>query len=509
MGLLNKLFGGGTKLAISLDSTQVPIGGVLSGTLTLTGGKKDLTLTSLKVRLLHLLVRQKEGSSLPEIDTNLIVDHTLVEGEPIPAKSERAFEFRFDLPRDLDPSGDGVSYTVMAVADIPKVADPTAKTTLTVVGGRQATGMTLDECYDRWPDLRSDDEEELCEALREVMLECYSEREQLQVLEPELARLIRTRGGDVRTQALETWANLLDGYARKEHIKLLDELIKAGGESDFRRELITAAAKFADEGALSLIKDLAKSPDPKVREEVADQLRFAAEDTFRGKLGVLEGMADDPEPAVRAAVIGAYSDYRDKKKLMKQVAAKLDSDPSPEVQAACISTLCLLHDYKQGPLAVEMYQKHLKNPHRKVRQEIAENLHWFPESEAATVQQMTEQLLTDSDAEVRRKMAWYCTNMSKFPGLAPVAKRVASNDPDPEVRGDMLSGIQALLPTAQLVAFYRERLAADINEHVAWGVYSGLNRDEHSGPQVEALMRELANCPFENVASSARDALEG
>lgn len=509
MGLLNKLFGGGTKLAISLDSSQVPAGGVLSGTLTLTGGKKDLTLTALKVRLLHLLVRQKEGSSLPEIDTNLVVDHTLCEGEPIPKKSTRDFEFRFELPNHLDPSGDGVSYTVMAVADIPKVADPTAKTTLTVVEGGMSTGFTLDDCYKRWPDLRSTDPEAQCEALREVMLECYSARDHLQVLEPELARLLRKSTGDVRTQALETWANLLDGHARKEHIKLLRELISAGGDDDFRRELITAAAKFAEEGALPLIKELAKSPDAKVREQVADQLRFAAEDKFRGKLGVLESMADDPEPAVRAAVIGAYSDYRDKKKLMKQVAQKLDSDPSPEVQAACISTLCLLHDYKQGPLAVEMYQKHLKNPNRKVRQEIAENLHWFPKTEAATVQQMAEQLLSDNDAEVRRKMAWYCTNMHKFPGLSTKAKQVAANDPDAKVRGDMLSGMQALLPTDQLVAFYRERLATDANEHVAWGVYSGLNHDEHKGPQADALMRELASCPFESVASSARNSLEG
>jgi HEAT repeat protein len=509
MGLLNKLFGGGTKLEMNLDATQVPAGGVLSGTLTLTGGKKDLTLTSLKVKLLYLLVRSKEGSSLPEIDTNLLIDQTLAEGEAIPKGSTRDFDFTFKLPADLDPSGDGVSYKVMAAADIPKVADPTAEATLKVVegAGMDLDTLTLDDVYARWPDLQSDDEEALCEALREVMLACYSEREGLLVVEPLLARFIRKGSPEVRTQALDAWANLLDGQARKEHIALLRELIAdLGDDADFRREVITAAAKFADEGALPLIKELAKSDDAEIREEVASQLRFAASDKFRGKLAVLEGMIDDPSPKVRAAVFGAFSDFRDKKKLMKRVAEQIDKDPSDEVQAACISTLALLHHHGLGDLTLATYTKHLQNPNQRVRKEIAENLQWFPEDGAAQIRGLAERLLADGDPEIRRATAWNFVNLRDFPSLAPLVRHAAENDPDPKVRADALFGMSSTVPTAELVPFYRQRLATEPTSQIAWGVLSGL-RDHSETEEGAALLRELTGSEHEDVARAARDAL--
>ncbi len=510
MGFLNKLFGGGTKLELTLDASQAPAGGVLSGTLTLRGGKKDLTLTSLKVRLLYLLVRSTEGSSLPEVKTNMLIDQTLAEGESLPGGSSRDYEFSFQLPADLDPSGDGVSYKVMAAADIPKVADPTAEATLTIVegAGMDLDTLTLEDAYARWPDLRSDDEDELVEAMREVMLECYSERDGLQVLEPVLAKHIRKGSPEVRTQALEAWANLLDGHARKEHIAFLRELAGSWGDDvDFRREVITAAAKFADEGALSLMKELAKSDDEEVRQEVADQLRFAASDKFRGKLGMLEGMMDDPSPAVRAAVFGAFSDFRDKKKLMKRVAERIDTDPSEEVQAACISTLALIHYDGLADLQRATYAKHLDNPNQRVRKEIAENLNTFAETDVETVRGLAQRLLQDGDPEVRRTTAWQFVNLSEFPALAPLGKAAAENDPVAKVRGDALFGLSSMLPVAELTAFYRGRLAADPASEVAWGVLSGL-RDHGDTPEGQALLRELCGSPHEDVASSAREALD-
>ncbi len=509
MGLLNKLFGGGTKLELSLDATQAPAGGVLSGTLTLRGGKKDLTLTSLKVRLLYLLVRTSEDSSLPEVKTNMLIDQTLAEGESLPKGASREFEFSFQLPADLDPSGDGVSYKVMAAADIPKVADPTAEATLTIVegAGMDLDTLTLEDVYARWPDLRSDDEEELVEALREVMLACYSEREGLQVVEPILAKHIRKGSPEVRTQALDAWANLLDDCARKEHIAFLRELVGAwGDDSDFRREVITAAAKFADEGALPIIKELATSDDDEVRQEVADQLRFAAADKFRGKLGLLESMMDDPSPAVRAAVFGAFSDFRDKKKLMKKVAERIDTDPSDEVQAACISTLALIHYDGQADLQRQTYAKHLANPNQRVRKEIAENLNNFAEDDIATVRSLAERLLQDGDPEVRRTMAWQFVNLSDYPGVAPLGKAAAENDPVAKVRGDALFGLSSMLPIAELAAFYSQRLAADPTSEVAWGILSGL-RDHGDTPEGQALLRELCGSQHADVAASAREAL--
>ena len=48
MGLLSKMFGGGTEVEVHLDATQVPVGGILSGRATVRGGKKDLQLTALR-----------------------------------------------------------------------------------------------------------------------------------------------------------------------------------------------------------------------------------------------------------------------------------------------------------------------------------------------------------------------------------------------------------------------------------------------------------------------------
>jgi len=509
MGFLNKLFGGGTKLELRLDATQAPAGGILSGTLTLQGGKKDLTLTSLKVRLLYLLVRSSEESSMPEIDTRAVIDQTLAQGEAIPGGSSRDFEFSFQLPADLDPTGDGVSYKVMAAADIPKVADPTAEAKLTIVegAGMDLDTLTLEDIYARWPDLRSDDDEALSDALNEVMLACYDERDGLMVIEPVLTRHIRSGSWGVRTAALEAWANLLDDSARKEHIALLRELAQdLSGDSNFRREVITAAAKFADEGALSLIKELAKSDDPEIREEVADQLRFAASDRFRGKLGVLESMVDDPSDSVRASVFGAFSDFRDKKKLMRQVAARIDSDPSEEVQAACIGTLAFLHHDGLGDITLEAYTKHLDNPHAKVRIAIAEHLNSFDEGDLEVVRGLAQRLVADKDPEVRRKTVWHFVNLSEFPALAPIGRHAAENDPDAEVRGDALFGLSSMMPASELVAFYRMRLAAEPSYEVSWGVLSGL-RDHSDTAEGEALLRELFGSEHESVASAAREQL--
>ncbi len=512
MGLLSKLFGGGTKLALRLDATQAPAGGMLSGTLTLSGGKKDLTLTSLQVRLVYILVRSSEGSSLPEIKTEVLNEQTLAEGQSLAGGSSHDFEFSFELPSDLDPSGDGVTYKVMAVADIPKVADPKADATFTVVegAGMDLDTLTLEDVYARWPGLRSDDDDVLCDELREVMLACYEERDGLQVVEPLLAKLIRSSGSmEVKTQAIDTWGNLLDGHVRKEHIAFLGELVhsfNSGTDSSFRCEVITAVAKFADEGALSLIKELAKSADAEIREEVASQLRFAASDTFRGKLAVLESMADDDSAKVRASVFGAFSDFRDKKKIMRRVAERIDTDPSDEVQAACIGTLTFLHDEGLGELMQSTYTKHLKNPHPLVRKEIAQNLQTFPESEAGIVAQLAKHLLADQDAEVRRATAWNFVNLSDFPTLAPLVRAAAENDPDAKVRGDALYGMQSIVPVAELLPYYSQRLAADPTEEAAWGVIGGL-RDHSETSEAQAILRQLCSSPFSRVVEAAREEL--
>ena len=508
MGLLNKLFGGGTKLELTLDAGQVPVGGMLSGRVTLHGGKKPLTLTALNVRLVYLLVRSKEGSSLPEIDTRVLLDQVLATGRDLPADAVQSFEFRFTLPDGVAPSGDGVSYKVMAAADIPKVADPTAEATFKVVEAAAGGGaVTLDEALQRWPALRGGDDDDLVDALRDVHLACYSEREFLQVLEPILAGYIRTGSAPVRTQALEAWANLLDGFARKEHIKLLGDLLAAPTyDRGFMRELITAACKFADEGGLALVQGLARSPDPEIREEVAQQLRFAAADKFRGKLDLLQAMAADSVPAVRAAVISAYSDYRDNKKLMAWVAEQFARDPSAVVQAACLDTLALAHHYGSGDLALKVFDDAVAHKSAEVRRKLAENLQWLPREALPRVRALAERLLADPSNEVRAAMAWHFINLREFPELAPLIRHAAEHDPDPHVRKEALTGMAALLPAAELLAAYRAALAAHPSEDLAWATFTGA-RSHADAAAVRGFVEELAGSPWPDVAREAQRVL--
>ena len=510
MGLLNKLFGGGTKLELTLDAGQVPVGGLLSGRVTLHGGKKALTLSALNVRLVYILVRSKEGSSLPEIDTRVLIDQALVTNRDLPADAVQTFEFRFNLPEGLAASGEGVTYKVMAAADIPKVTDPTAEATLTVVEGGHGgeASLDLDEVHERFPGLQSGDEDEVVEALREVHLACYSERETLQVLEPILAGFIRTGSSAVRTQALEAWANLLDGFARKEHLKLLGDLLAAPTfDRSFMRELIVAACKFADEGGLPLVQNLARSQDPEIREEVAQQLRFAAADKFRGKLDLLQAMAGDSVAAVRAAVISAYGDYRDNKKLMAWVAEQFGKDPSPVVQAACLDTLALLHHHGQGDLTLQIFERALTNKSSEVRRKLSENLQWLPHEALPRVRALAERLLADPDAAVRKSMAWYFINLRDFPELAPLILHCAENDPDPVVRKEALTGMSSVVPVGELCAHYRAALAADPSEDVAWAVLSG-SRDHVGTPEGRALLQDLARSGWGDVAQEAQSTLE-
>lgn len=510
MGLLNKLFGGGTSLQLNLDATQVPLGGILSGAVVLHGGKKPLTLTALNLRLAYILVKTKEGSSLPEIDTKIVLEQVLAAGRELPANAEERFEFRVELPSGLAISGDGVSYKVMVAADIPKVADPTADATLTVVGRSTSAGagFSLAQLRQRFPDLESEEDDDRVEALRQFHLECYSERERLQIAEPILAAAIRGGSAPVRRQALEAWANLLDGCARKEHIKLLEDLLAQPVlDREFMRELITAACKFAEEGGLPLVKKLAASADPEIREQVASQLRFAAADKFRGKLDLLQALAADSVAEVRAAAIGGLSDFRDNKKQMLWVEEQLSKDPSPLVQAACVGTVALLHHNGLGEITHRVYEAALKNPHADVRMKVCEDLQWLPRGDLPRLQLLVAKLLADPSPEVRARMAWYAVNLRESPEIAPQIRKAADSDPDPKVRRDALFGLSSLLPAPELIAVYREKLSQEQDESLTWSVLSGA-RDHAQTPEGRALLEELTRAPWPGLAESAREALE-
>ena len=509
MGLLDKMFGGGTSVEVQLDVTQVPVGGILSGRAVLRGGKKDLTLTSLNVRLLYVHVEKSDDSPLPNIDTRMLLDNAIAANQTLPAESESSFPFQFQIPAGTEPTAHNVSYQVMVVADIPKVKDPSAKAELKVIEGGWAAmaAMNADELYNRWPALRGTAERPLIDALHDMYSAIWQERESLIVAEPLLANLVRNGVGDVRRQALETWAHLLDDHARPENLQLLNEIAAQDLDRDTTLSLIEAAAKFADEGAMPLVARYAQHQDPHIRREVARKLRFAAADQFNGKRELLLQMAQDQDNEVRAAAYDAFSDYREDPQVMQMCAQAIDHDPSPDVQKACIGVLCFGHHHNMLELTLQVYERHLANQYEAVREEIADNIHWLPAEAAQRIGPIVQRLLQDPSEEVRRKMAWQFRNLDDFPSLAPLLQHSIQNDPAERVRMDGLGALTSAMPVDQAVAYYQQLLqSTPPTEKLHWALLDGVRWKEE--PSAKQLCQQLTQSPFSDVARNAREALE-
>ncbi|MBI5537003.1 MAG: HEAT repeat domain-containing protein [Deltaproteobacteria bacterium] len=509
MGLLDSMLGGGTKLALSLDTPQSSPGGVVGGKLSLQGGKKPLKLTELTVKLLFVSVQSRTGQALPDIKTEIMLTQTIAAGEDLPPGAVRNYTFRFTVPGHAQTSAHNVSFTVMAVADIPGVKDPSASAELQIVeaANDEHRLLPVEEIFSRFPGLRSRDESTLTEALREVFLACYSEASQLQELEPYLANLMRQGTQAVRLAALEAWANLVDNRVKPHHLETLYAVANTPGlDQDTFDQVIVAACKFAEEGAYHLVQQLAVSQDSHVRRELANGLRFQASAKFNGKRELLIGLAQDPDPQVRAAAIGAFADYRDDQQIMYGVAGQIERDPDPEVQAACISALSLAHYHGMAELTLAVYEKHLANPNVAVRKEIAGSIHSLPKEQLQRIWGIVQKLLADQDEDVRRAMAFQFANFSELPQLLPLAQHVAQNDPSPDVRYEATGSMAAMMQPDQVAGLYSQLLARDPSEPMAWAALNGLRRhDEH--PATKKMLTQLAQSPYSAVAEAARDAL--
>lgn len=213
MGLLNKLFGGGTQLELKLDLDKVPPGGTLAGTLTLTGGKKPLKLTALKADVVSILVQSKEGSSLPAIDVKVLSSNVIAQDRDLAPGSVNKFDLRLKIPEDAKPEA---TYKVTATADIPSVKDPSAEASFTVVGASRGAfgavksllgmGDSEDEVLGRFPGLTSRDAEELENALFELQSEAYDRDNNFTGIHKFLLKLVETHAeGSVRRAALAAW----------------------------------------------------------------------------------------------------------------------------------------------------------------------------------------------------------------------------------------------------------------------------------------------------------------
>lgn len=403
------------------------------------------------MRLLYVCVTAKEGSPIPDIDTRVLLDNAIVANQPLPSGSDQSWDFRFAIPHGTQPTAHNVSYRVAVVADIPSVKDPSASAELKVL--ETIDGASLDDLYSRWPAFRGTATRPLIDALWDFRNACYSERETLLVAESLLAGLIRTGPQEARGPALEAWANLLDGQMRREHLRLLQELASSDLDAAMTKQVVEAAAKFADEGALEFVQGYSRHPDPEIRRELAQALRFAASDKFKGKKELLLSMAPDFDAGVREAVWAAFSDFRDDPRVMQMCAAQIEADPSPDVQAACVGTLCFGHHHGLAELSFQVYERHLANPHVRVRKEIAENVHWLGKEHAQRIGAIVQRLLSDPEEEVRRTMAWQFRNMGDFPSLAPMLRHVIEHDPSAEVRRDGIGALASVVPIGEAIAY--------------------------------------------------------
>lgn len=509
MGLLDSMFGGGTNLTLTLDRPTGSPGGVIGGAITLTGGKKPLKLTTLRAHLIYVSVHSNEEGGLPNIETRVVGEQTVAAGIDLAPGVSHPFTFRINLPYDTLPSAHNVNYRVQAVADIPGVKDPSAEVDLKVVEADRDAHRTipLHDIYARFPGLQSPDPAQLCRGMNELFLECYSNGGQYMEAEPLLAHHMRTGTVEVRRQALQAWANLVDNRVQPQHLQSLYAVANIQGlDQETFDEVIRSACKFAEEGAFQMVQQLASSGDPHVRRVTAESLRFHAASKFQGKRELLIQMINDSDPQVRAAAIQGFSEYRDDQQVMYGVANQIDRDPSPEVQAACISTLSLAHHHGMGELTLAVYEKNVANPNERVRQEIAENLHWQPESTAQRIWGLAQKLLSDSSENVRRSMAFQFCNMERFPQLLPLIQHTAESDPSAEVRREALRGMARITPPPQLIAYYNSKLAQNPDTETLWSIIGGL-RDHNTVREAKALLTRLGQHPDPNIANAARDAM--
>jgi HEAT repeat protein len=509
------MFGGGTNLELRLDTQKIPEGGTLSGTVLLSGGKKPLTLTALKVRLVYVKVEKRDDSPLPSIELQVLLDNTIVANAALAPGSLQKYDFSFKVPTGTDPNGE---YRVIAMADIPKVKDPTAEARLKVISPdseganrgifSRLTGKSSEnEILAQFPGLMSSDEDEQTDALRDLTCAAYDEDNNFVGIAGHLGRMMNTGTAEVRAAALEAWGNVLNNRAKPEHIQALSSMAAdpaVASDRRLMREVVAVAAKFAEEGAAQLVHWFSQHPSPEVRKEMAERLRFDADDEFLERRAILTQLVADPDPGVRAAAVGGLSMHNDEAAMVHDFAQRSLSDPSPEVQAACLSALTLAHHHGFGDLVFSTFQQHLGNPHVKVRKELAESCHWLPTDPRLVA--IVHALLSDGSPEVRRTMAWQGFNMSEHPELRELFMR-ACDDPDEDVAQDALKGMGRLLGFDAAAQFYRQRMAARPTESTHWGVYYGICNDLEE-PAARALMQELTRAQFADVASSARELLE-
>jgi hypothetical protein len=176
------------------------------------------------------------------------------------------------------------------------------------------------------------------------------------------------------------------------------------------------------------------------------------------------------------------------------------------VQEACVRALRGGFYYGHGPIVIPVYDALLKGPHLKVRKAIASCVSSAAHSKV-DVKALVEKLLADSEAEVRKDIAWELKNMKELGAVyRPLVEKAASSDPSDEVKGAALGTLADFMPFPEIVAHYRAILATNPPEAIQRGMVHGFKFRMES--DCKAVLKQLMASQHAEVAREAKDGFE-
>jgi len=511
MGLLNMVFGGGTKLDLLLDSDRIPVGGLMSGTVVVHGGKKPYQLNDVRVKLIYVRVVPAHGQTPSSFEMKTLVDNIIASPQPLNPGSVQKFAFTIPVPPGTDANG---TYQALATADIPGVADPSATKQLKVMPA-QATGflgfakgaaaMDAGTIMQRYPNLQSRDEWQLSNALNDLQCAAFDKDNNLIAIEPFLVRLMREGSTRHREEALRAWGTIMNDRATPQHIATLEAIaLDPNTPKEILDGVVEVTAKFAEEGSMPLLRRFCQHPDPDVRRDVAQQIHWNVDHKVTERKPLLQALAQDQDASVRAAAYRAFSSFAEDPQIVQTAFWALQNDPSPDVHKACVNVISTGQHYGHRDNALNAFVWLLSHKAPEVRSEVANQIAWFPTDQRVT--QIATQLLQDPELEVRKAMAYASMSMSDHPELAQLFMWSAANDPVREVRVASLEGVGVMVAPGDAVAFYRQRLEADASEATGFAVVNGL-RNVKKHDVARQLLTELTQGGYAEVGRRAREML--
>jgi HEAT repeat protein len=516
MGLwdfITSLFGGGAKMDLQLDASEVPVGGILSGKAILIGASKDYPVTSVKVQLVYVETTFEEDSSLPKIDFRVLMDNTIAQNETLSAGQTREFSFTFQVPTGTEPSASNVSYQVKVVADIPGIKDPNKIAELKVLepdeDGSGAATMSLEGLYARWPALRGTAERPLVDALRDMRWSHsdYDAEKDLIIAEPLVARLMREGSAEVQAAALETWSAIIGDRARKENIKTLGDILKQPNvDEDVLYEALDAAGRFAAVGGVALLSDFAKHPTERIRERVASALTYSGGEG-KDKRALLLTLTADESHRVRAQAVRGLGEYAEDRDTLKRLAALAQSETHPDVLVAVMSSSRSGFYYDHGDLLFNTLTTLSKHSYVDVRREVANSM-GAAVGRVKGADQIALALMEDAESEVRSTAAYEVQNMNDEDRAVfkPLLKKLAESDPSGEVRTSAIDAFQSVFTKEETLAFYGALMQNEPTEAVLRGIVHGIKYEGDA--EYKAILKTLSSCQFPRVADEARDGFE-